>query len=112
MKKNILKTALIIFTAVNMHAQNSGINLANMDKSVNPCDDFYTFCNGAWLKKTQIPAQESMWGSFDELADYNNNNLKKILKPLPVLPFTKCSLLRPTVLRCFKMYKSDKLRVK
>ena len=80
MKKTLLKTTLIALTAMNVTAQNPGINLANMDKSVDPRDDFYRFANGTWLKNTQIPAQESMWGSFNELADRNNDNLKKILE--------------------------------
>jgi putative endopeptidase len=80
MKKTLLKTALIALTAMNVNAQNPGINLANMDKSVDPRDDFYQFSNGTWLKNTKIPAQESMWGSFNELADRNNDNLKKILE--------------------------------
>ena len=80
MKKTLIKTTLIALTAMNVNAQNPGINLANMDKSVDPRDDFYQFSNGTWLKNTQIPAQESMWGSFNELADRNNDNLKKILE--------------------------------
>jgi putative endopeptidase len=80
MKKTILKTTLIALTAMNVNAQNPGIKIADMDKSVNPADDFYEYANGTWLKKTQIPAQESRWGSFNELADRNNDNLKKILE--------------------------------
>ena len=81
MKKIILKTTLIALAAMNVNAQqNPGINLASMDKSINPADDFYQYANGTWIKNTQIPAQESRWGSFNELADRNNDNLKKILE--------------------------------
>ncbi|HEX7413590.1 MAG TPA: M13 family metallopeptidase [Bacteroidia bacterium] len=80
MNKLFIKTTLIIFTAMNITAQNIGIRLADMDKSVPPADDFYQYANGVWLKNTQIPAQESRWGSFNVLADKNNDNLKKILE--------------------------------
>jgi putative endopeptidase len=80
MKKALIKTTLIALTAMNVNAQNPGIKIADMDKSVDPRDDFYQYANGTWIKKTKIPAQESRWGSFNELADRNNDNLKKILE--------------------------------
>ena len=80
MKKTLIKTTLIALTAMNVNAQNPGIKIADIDKTVDPREDFYQFANGTWLKNTQIPAQESRWGSFNELADRNNDNLKKILE--------------------------------
>ena len=44
-----------------------GINVPFMDKSVKPSDDFFKFVNGTWLKNTEIPADKTRWGSFDEL---------------------------------------------
>jgi putative endopeptidase len=35
---------------------------ANVDTSVNPGDDFFTYANGAWLKANPIPASEATWG--------------------------------------------------
>lgn len=51
-------------------------DLKNMDRSVKPSDDFYTFANGAWLKKNPIPAEESRWGSFNELLEKNTAALR------------------------------------
>ncbi len=34
----------------------------NIDSSINPGDDFFSFANGAWLKANPIPAAESNWG--------------------------------------------------
>lgn len=62
------------------HSQNSGINLANMDRSVQPGADFYQFANGTWLKATKIPGNEASWGSFNELIDRNYDHLKSILE--------------------------------
>ena len=43
---------------------NSGINLATMDKSVKPGDDFFLYANGTWLRNTEIPADRSNIGGF------------------------------------------------
>src|SRR6185437_5900113 len=84
MKKTLVKTTLIALTVMNVNAQNPGIKIADMDKSVDPREDFYQFANGTWIKNTKIPAQESRWGSFTELSDSNNYNLKKILEECAV----------------------------
>ncbi len=44
-----------------------GIELAYMDTTVSPSADFYRFVNGAWLDKTEIPADRGSWGSFNAL---------------------------------------------
>jgi len=59
--------------------QRKFIDPANMNMSVRPQDDFYEYANGAWLKATPIPATESRWGSFNELAEFNRTALKTIL---------------------------------
>jgi predicted metalloendopeptidase len=40
-----------------------GIDLAGMDGSVPPGDDFFRYANGTWLKTTEIPADLSVWGT-------------------------------------------------
>ncbi|MBC5993502.1 M13 family metallopeptidase [Pontibacter cellulosilyticus] len=57
-----------------------GLELANLDTTVNPCTDFYQYANGGWIKNNPIPASESAWGSFNELADKNNAVLREILR--------------------------------
>ena len=48
------------------------------DTSVKPEDDFFTYVNGGWLKRTEIPPAFSRWGSFNELIEKNNDSLKQI----------------------------------
>jgi predicted metalloendopeptidase len=57
-----------------------GINLEYMDKSVNPADDFNRYVNGTWFDKTEIPADRTRWGSFDELRKNTDNDVMAILK--------------------------------
>jgi len=58
----------------------TGISLANMDRSVSPCDNFFQFASGSWLKNNPIPAAETRWGAFNELADRNQAIERRILE--------------------------------
>ena len=59
--------------------QGTGISLANLDRSVSPCDNFFQFASGTWLKNNPIPAAETRWGAFNELADRNQAIERRIL---------------------------------
>lgn len=56
------------------------IDPSNIDTTVNPADDFYMYANGAWMKRTAIPASETRWGSFNLLEDFNKKALFGILE--------------------------------
>ena len=43
-----------------------GFDKAGMDETVRPGDNFYQFANGTWSKNTQIPADKSRWGAFND----------------------------------------------
>ena len=60
--------------------QTKAIDPANMDLSIKPCDDFFHYANGTWLKKNPIPAAFDQWGSFNVLADHNSDVLHEILE--------------------------------
>src|ERR1700742_386755 len=57
-----------------------GIDLAAMDKSVKPGDDFYRYVNGHWLATEKIPPDQSSWGSFDILQIRAELDVKAIIE--------------------------------
>src|SRR5450631_2036360 len=73
-------SAAIAQPAVPPKPASKSIDSANMDLSVKPCEDFYLYANGAWLKSHPIPADRARYGSFEELADRNRDVVKKILE--------------------------------
>ncbi len=57
-----------------------GLDPVNLDTTVQPCEDFYAFANGGWLKAHSIPADKPRYGAFEELSERNRAILKTILE--------------------------------
>ena len=56
------------------------INLGHMDSTVRFEDDFFQAVNGNWIKQTEIPGDQGRWGSFNELREFNNDAVLKVLE--------------------------------
>ena len=84
MKYNYLIPFVILLIAISSCKQRTEehtvfFDKSGMDTTVSPGDNFFLYANGAWVKKTEIPASESEWGSFVTLDNDNLKNLRKIL---------------------------------
>lgn len=55
-----------------------GIALGDLDKSVNRCEDFYSYANANWVKNNPIPPEQGRWGAFNEITERNNQILHDI----------------------------------
>jgi putative endopeptidase len=69
-----------------------GVDLAAMDPSVKPGDDFFSYVNGAWIKKTEIPADRTSIGAFQLLRIRSEQRLKDIVAGLQAKPAGELSV--------------------
>ena len=58
----------------------SGIIHENMDLSVDPGEDFFSYVNGAWVAATEIPADRSSYGTFGVLRDEAQEDVRAIIE--------------------------------
>ncbi len=55
----------------------AGFSIDTIDKTIDPCTDFYQYACGNWLKNTEIPADQTEWVSFAELYERNLVTLRE-----------------------------------
>jgi putative endopeptidase len=68
------------------HVDGFGIDLAAMDSSIKPGDDFYRYVSGKWLRTTQIPADSARWVEFNRLDALNAQRSHAILESAKTAP--------------------------
>ncbi|MEZ4904823.1 MAG: M13 family metallopeptidase [Spirosomataceae bacterium] len=87
--KHIIKTLLApaisaVFLACGSekseNQSTSFFDLSGMDTTASPTDDFFQYASGNWVKNTQIPADQTGWGSYYTLYEDNLAKLHEILK--------------------------------
>src|SRR2546425_13216416 len=61
-------------------AATPGIDLAGMDSSVAPGDDFFAYANGTWVKTAEIPADRSTWGSTGQMRELTDKRTAQLIQ--------------------------------
>lgn len=57
-----------------------GLEAGSLDRSVDPCVDFYQFACGGWLAANDIPADQVRWARFTALDEKNKAAIKVLLE--------------------------------
>ena len=56
------------------------LDVTSMDRSVDPCVDFFAYSCGGWMKNNPIPPDQSSWDTYSKMQDQNLAQLRGILE--------------------------------
>jgi putative endopeptidase len=56
------------------------LDVTSMDRSVDPCVDFFKYSCGGWIKSNPIPPDQSSWDTYSKMQDENRSRLREILE--------------------------------
>src|ERR1700730_3608932 len=76
----MLRAGQATVSSKNSAAETHGVDPAILDKTCKPCEDFYNYANGEWLKKNPVPAAYPSWHRGNELEEKNREQLHGILE--------------------------------
>ena len=88
----------------------SGIEQANIDKNIRPQDNFYRYINGGWMDSHEIPGDKTAIGSFYDLRDKADDDVKAIIEELAATKDLKNGSDEQKVADLFRSYMDSEKR--
>jgi len=81
----VVLTAISLFSFCSAQQDNSSkptpaLDVTAMDRSIDPCVDFFAYSCGGWIKNNPIPPDQSSWDSYSKMEDENKTQLRGILE--------------------------------
>src|SRR5579863_9429402 len=73
-------SVLLVSSGLAVAQQRAGFDITSINRSVDPCVDFYKFSCGGWQAANPLPADQARYGSFDALQDRNRILLQNLLE--------------------------------
>jgi endothelin-converting enzyme/putative endopeptidase len=83
---SFLALLIAIFASLSQAQQSStekhepALDVTAMDRSADPCMDFFAYSCGGWLKNNPIPPDQSSWDTYSKMEDENRARLRGILE--------------------------------
>ena len=71
---------LALSASLTMAQRTPGFDIQSLDRSADPCQDFYKFSCGGWMTANPLPGDQARWGRFDVLQDNNRTVLQNLLE--------------------------------
>src|SRR5580658_11366900 len=85
-KRSVVTAIILTFCAVafaqesNSSKYEPALDVTSMDRSADPCADFFQYSCGGWIKNNPIPADQSSWDTYAKMQDENRVRLRGILE--------------------------------
>ena len=76
----LLISPLIAQQTASTPAHEPALDVTSMDRSVDPCVDFFQYSCGGWIKQNPIPPDQSSWDTYSKMQDENEARLRGILE--------------------------------
>lgn len=73
---------LFAYLGIVSRVNTPALTLDNFDQSVRPTQDLFRFVNGTWLANATIPEDRSRWGTFDQLREKSEQDIREIIEEL------------------------------